>query len=114
MLNPGAMKLFLLLVSAFLVLTISTLNAAPKPKVPARVVYIAIVSVDPPAMTITVELKNSMSTEKKMYKVTNATVVKVNGNTAALIDLKPDMQIHFHLAADGITADDLSASPAPE
>ena len=96
-----------------MVWTASEIYAAPKSKVPAKVVYISIVAVDATAMTITVEPRNSMSTESKTYKVTSATVVKVNGNPAPLTDLKPDMQVHFQLAADGTTATELSASRAP-
>lgn len=87
--------------------------APPKPKIPAKVVYIAIKSIDTTAMTITVEPRNSMSTEAKTYKVTTSTVVKVNGNPATLAELKPDMAIHFTLAADNVTATELSASRAP-
>lgn len=101
-------------VSLFLILgTSPNLRAAPKPKPAPKAVYIAIVSVDPKAMTITVEPRNSMSTDAKTYKVTPTTVVKVNGNPAALADLKPDMQVRFTLDADGATANELSASPAP-
>ena len=61
--------------SAFLLFCIlgalAPLQAAPKPIVPKKVVYIAIVSVDPAAMTITVEPRNSMSTEAKTYKGDN-------------------------------------------
>lgn len=96
-----------------MIFTASEIYAAPKPKIPAKVVYIEIVSVNPAAMTITVEPKNSMSSEAKTYKVTPATTVKVNGNPAALADLKPDMMIHFTLAADGVTATELSGSRAP-
>ena len=99
---------------AFMVGTVTDLCAAPKPKIPAKVVYIALVSSDPAAMTVTVQPKNSMSTEAHTYKVTTATVIKVNGNPATLADLKPDMQVHFRLAADGATAEELSASPAPK
>ena len=94
--------------------TVSEIYAAPKSKIPAKTVYLSIVSVDATAMTITVEPKNSMSSESKTYKVTPATVVKVNGTPAALADLKPDMAIHFTLAADNVTATELSASRAPE
>ena len=94
--------------------TASDIYAAPKPKIPARTVYIAVVSVDPTAMTITVQPKNSMSTDAKTYKVTPTTTVKVNGNSAALPDLKPDMMIHFTLASDGTTATELLGSPAPK
>ena len=87
--------------------------APPKPKIPAKVVYIAIKSVDTAAMTVTVEPRNSMSTEKKTYRVTPATAVKMNGNPATLADLKPDMAIHFTLAADNVTATELSASRPP-
>ncbi len=105
---------FSILVTLFLVGTIPQLEAAPpKPKIPAKVVYIAVKSVDTTAMTITVEPRNSMSTEAKTYKVTPATVVKVNGNPATLADLKPDMQVHFTLAADNVTATELSASRPP-
>ena len=93
--------------------TATDIYAVPKPKIPAKTVYIAIVAVDPAAMTITVEPKNSMSTEPKTYKVTPATVVKVSGNPASLADLKPEMQVHFTLAADGTTATELLGAPAP-
>ena len=61
------MKTFLsILVTLFLVGTVPQLEAAPpKPKIPAKVVYIAIKSIDTTAMTITVEPRNSMSTEAK-------------------------------------------------
>ena len=109
------MKQFVRLLTVFLVLgVIAQLNAAPKPTIPKKVVYIAVVSVDPTAMTITVEPRNSMSSEKKTYKVTPATVIKANGNPATLADLKPDMQVHFTLAADNVTATELSASRPPE
>ncbi len=93
--------------------TASEIYAAPKPKVPPKMVYIEVVSVDSTAMSITVQPKNSMSTEAKTYKVTPATTVKVNGKPATLADLKPDMMVHFTLAADGVTATELSGSPAP-
>ena len=96
-----------------MVWTASEIYAAPKAKIPPKTVYIEVVSVDPTAMTITVQPKNSMSTEAKTYKITPSTTVKVNGNPATLTDLKPDMQIHFTLAADGVTATELSASRAP-
>ena len=76
-------------------------------------VYIAVVSMDTAAMTITVEPRNSMSTEARTYKVTPATVVKVNGNPATLADLKPDMAIRFTLAPDKVTATELSISRVP-
>ena len=86
------MKQFIRLLAVFLLLGATTqLDAAPKPTIPKKVVYIAIVSVDSAAMTITVEPKNSMSSEKKAYKVTTATIIKANGNPATLADLKPDM-----------------------
>ena len=98
----------------FILGTIPHLDAAPpKPKIPAKVVYIAIVSVDATAMTVTVEPRNSMSTEKKTYKVTPATAVKVNGNPATLADLKSDMAIHFTVAPDNVTATELAASRPP-
>ena len=106
LLRPSALLFFVLG-------ALAPLHAAPKPVLPKKVVYIAVVSVDPAAMTITVEPRNSMSTEAKTYKVTPATVVKVNGNPAALADLKPDMQVHFTLAADNVTANELDGSPAP-
>ncbi len=93
--------------------TASEIYAAPKPKIPAKMVYIEIVSMDATAMTITVEPKNSMSTEAKTYKVTPATAVKVDGKPATLADLKPDMMVHFTLATDGVTATELSGSAAP-
>ena len=104
-----------LVVVLFITGTVGQLDAAPppKPKIPAKVVYIAIVSVDPTAMTITVEPRNSMSSEKKTYKVTPTTVIKIYGSPAKLADLKPDMQIHFTLAADNVTATELSASRPP-
>ena len=98
---------------ACLFATVADIHGATKPKVTPKTVYIAVVSVDSAAMTITVEPKNSMSTDTHTYKVTPATVVKVNGNPAMLADLKPDMMVHFELAADGTTATELSASPAP-
>lgn len=93
--------------------TASEIYAAPKPRIPPKMVYIEIVSVDATAMTVTVEPKNSMSTEAKTYKVTPATTVKVNGKSATLADLKPDMMVHFTLAADRVTITELSGSPAP-
>ena len=97
-----------------LTLGITNVDAAPpKPKTPAKVVYVAIKSIDAAAMTIAVEPRNSMSTEAKTYKVTPATIIKVNGNPATLADLKPDMAIHFQLTADGTTATELSASRVP-
>ena len=110
------MKPFVRLLAVFFLLgAAAQLDAAPpKPKIPPQVVYIAIVSVDATAMTITVEPRNSMSTEKKTYKVTSATVVKVNGNPSTLADLKPDMQVHFTLAADNVTATELFASRPPD
>ena len=94
--------------------TAADLYAAPKPKLPAKTVYIDLVAVDATAQTITVEAKNSMNTEAHTYKVTPTTVVKVNGNPATLADLKPDMQVHFTLAADGTTATEVLGSPAPK
>lgn len=91
----------------------SEIYAAPKAKIPPKMVYIEVISVDAMAMTITVQPKNSMSTEAKTYKVTTSTTVKVNGNPAALSDLKSDMQIHFNLASDGVTATELSGLSAP-
>ena len=104
--------------SAFLILfvlgTTTRLNAAPPaPKIPPKAVYVAIKSVDTAALTITVEPRNSMSTEAKTYKLTPTTVVKVYGNPATLADLKPDMAVHFTLAADNVTLTELSASRAP-
>ena len=101
------------LVVLFMLRTPIQLDAAPKPTVPKKLVYIAVVSVDLAAMTITVEPRNSMSTEAKTYKVTTGTVIKVNGNPAAMADLKPEMQGRFTLAADGATASVLDGSPAP-
>ena len=119
--HEPAMKTFicwstkLLTVSWLLVMvyTASDIYAAPKPKVPVKTPYIEITAVDTTAMTITTAAKNSMDSATHTYKVTTTTVVKVNGTPATLADLKPDMQIHFTLAADGITATELSGSPAP-
>ena len=109
------MKQFIQLLLILLLLgNTSQLEAAPKPTIPKKVVYIAIKSIDTTAMTITVEPRNSMSTEAKTYKVTTATLIKVNGNSGVLTDLKPDMQVHFTLAADGVTASELDGSPAPK
>lgn len=85
----------------------------PAHKLPPKMVYIEVVSVDATANTITVQPKNSMSTEAKTYKVTPATKITVNGSPATLTDLKAGSQVHFHLTADGTTADELAASPAP-
>lgn len=93
--------------------TVTDLYAAPKPKLPAKTVYIEITAVDPAAMTITTQAKNSMDSATHTYKVTPATTVKVNGNPAAIADLKPDMQVHFTLTPDGTTATELLGSPAP-
>ncbi len=94
--------------------TTAEIYAAPKPRIPPKVVYIEIVSVDAKGMTITVRPRNSMSTDEKAYKLTPSTAVKMNGTPATLADLKAGMQIHFELGADGITATELSASPAPK
>ena len=71
-----------------------------------------IVSVDPAAITITLQPKDSMNTETKVYKAMPTTVVKVMGNPAILADLKPEMQVHFTLSPDGTTATELLGSPA--
>ena len=108
------MKSILRSLAVVLVLTVTSIHAAPPtPKIPPKAVYIAIKDVDATAMTITVEPRNSMSTEAKTYKLTPATVVKVYGNPATLADLKPDMAIRFTLAADNVTATELSASRPP-
>ena len=110
------MKLFVRFFAVLCILSAGvrlTATPPPKPKLPPKAVYIAIVSVDVAAMTVTVEPRNSMATEAKTYKVTPTTVVKVYGNVATLTDLKPDMAIHFQLTPDGITATELSASKAP-
>ena len=108
------MKSILRSLAVVLVLIVTNVDAAPPaPKTPPRMVYIAIKVVDPTAMTITVEPRNSMSTEAKTYKVTPTTVVKVYGNPATLADLKPDMAVHFTLASDNVTATELSASRPP-
>ena len=85
----------------------------PAHKLPPKMVYIEVASVDTAAMTITVQPKNSMSTDAKTYKVTAATKITVDGRPATLADLKAGQQVHFHLLADGTTADELAASPAP-
>ena len=102
---------------AFLLVTAavpSVVQAAPPaPKLPPKLVYIEVVSTDPAASTVTVRPRNSMSTEAKTYQVTPTTKITVSGNPAALADLKAGLQVHFHLLADGTTADELAASPAP-
>ncbi len=108
------MKAILRCLAVVLVLGTTSIHAAPPaPKIPPKAVYIAIKSVDSTAMTITVEPRNSMSTEAKTYKLTPTTVVKVYGNPATLADLKPDLAIHFTLAADNVTVTELSASRPP-
>ena len=109
------MKRYIWLLAVMCILGVGAqlMATPPKPKLPPKAVYIAIVSVDTAAMTITVEPRNSMATDKKTYKVTPATVVKVYGSPATLADLKPDMAIHFTLAADNVTATELSASRPP-
>ena len=96
-----------------MVSTVSDICAAPKPKLPAKTVYIEVGFVDTTAMTITTAAKNSMDSATHTYKVTPATVVKVNDNPATLVDLKPDMHVHFALAQHGTTATEILGLPAP-
>ena len=112
--KPSCLRPLATLACLVALTAVAPLQAAPPAhKLPPKMVYIEVVSVDAAASTVTVEPKNSMSTEARTYKVTPATRITLNGRPAALADLKAGLQVHFHLLADGTTADELSASPAP-
>lgn len=82
-------------------------------KPPPKPVYTAIASVDPTAMTITTEAKNTPSAATKTYKISPRTKITVNGRDGTVADLKPGLQIRVGAGMDADVAEELSAQNPP-
>ena len=97
-------------------LALSNISAAGVPRrlhPPPKTTYMAIVSVNKKAMTITIAPKNSTSTETKTFKMTPATKVTLNGKPGTLASLKPGLQITVGAGMDPETAEELQAVTPP-
>ena len=100
--------------SVFFTLTTAAHAAGkPTPRPKPRIPYTAIASVDPAAMTITVEPKNSTATGTKTFKFTAQTKITVNGHDGTVADLTPGQQVHVGLGTSDTIADELTVTAPP-
>lgn len=108
-----SVKLFAAICLSFSLTVVTHAKPPRKAKEPPKVAYMAIASLDPKAMVIVIELKNSTATVSKTYHFTPQTRITVNGQNGAVSDLKTGQQIRVGTGPDEGVADELSASNPP-